>query len=312
MERPRLLVIKHGALGDLVQGFDAFAGLRTGHPDAHIALLTSPPFVGIASRMPWFDEVITDPRASLMNLGQTLRIRSIFRAGWDRVIDLQCSRRTACYQRFFVPSDCRWFGTAAGASDPYPDFTGVNNADRMKTGIAMAGGDASAEAGLGWLLDAASVPPGCKGATILVPGCSLSKPQKRWPASLYAALALQERDAGKTVVIVGTSADRDAADLVLSKAPDCLDLVGQTDLATLAALFATAGAVIGNDTGPVFLAARSGAPTLMVMGPDTDPSMSAPVGPRVGWIKKQSIADISPEEAAAELSRLRGQALHAG
>ena len=25
---PRILVIKHGALGDMVQGFDAFAGLR--------------------------------------------------------------------------------------------------------------------------------------------------------------------------------------------------------------------------------------------------------------------------------------------
>ena len=135
----KILVIKHGALGDLVQGFDAYAGLRAGHPDAYIALLTSPPFSGIATLMPWFDEVITDPRASPLNLVQTGRIRSILRAGWDMVIDLQCSRRTARYHHFLAVSDCRWFGTAAGASDPYPDFAGVNNADRMKTGIAMAG-----------------------------------------------------------------------------------------------------------------------------------------------------------------------------
>ncbi|MGB1177413.1 MAG: glycosyltransferase family 9 protein, partial [Candidatus Puniceispirillaceae bacterium] len=63
MDRPRILVIKHGALGDLVQGFDAFAGLRAGRQDAHITLLTSPAFVELARRMPWFDEAVEDPRA---------------------------------------------------------------------------------------------------------------------------------------------------------------------------------------------------------------------------------------------------------
>ena len=107
-------------------------------------------------------------------------------------------------------------------------------------------------------------------------------------------------------MIIGTSADRDATDKVLSAVPGCLDLVEKTNLPSLAALLAKAGAVVGNDTGPVFLAARSGAPTLMVMGPDTDPKMSAPVGPRAAWIRKESIADISVEEAMAALARLRG------
>ena len=45
----------------------------------------------------------------------------------------------------------------------------------------------------------------------------------------------------------------------------------------------------GNDTGPVFLAARSGAPTWMLMGPDTDPSMSAPVGAKANWLRASSL-----------------------
>jgi len=304
---PRILVIKHGALGDLIQGLDAFAGIRAGYPGAHIALLTSPPFLDIAQRMPWFDEVIADPRAPALNLVATLRIRTHLHAAWDMVIDLQCSRRTARYHRFLAPSGVRWFGTAVGASDPFPDFAGVNNADRMKAAIALAGGNAAAEADLDWLADAGSVPPSCDGATILVPGCSLSKPQKRWPADRFAALARQELAAGRTVMVTGTSADRDAADAVISQAPGCVDLVEKTDLASLAALLARAGAVVGNDTGPVFLAARSGAPTLMVMGRDTDPSMSAPVGPRAGWIRKEAIADVSADEAVAALAALSPQ-----
>ena len=306
MTQARILVIKHGALGDLIQGFDAYAGLRAGHPDAHIAFLTSPPYSGIAGRMPWFDEVIIDQRATPLNLAQSLRLRSVFRARWNMVVDLQCSRRTARYHRFLAAAGCRWFGTAAGASDPYPDLTGVNNAERMRTAVSMAGGDGAVEADLDWLADAASAPTGCEGATVLVPGCSLAKPRKRWPPSLFSKLAEEELGRGKKVVIIGTSADRDATDKVLSAVPGCLDLVEKTNLPSLAALLAKAGAVVGNDTGPVFLAARSGAPTLMVMGPDTDPKMSAPVGPRAAWIRKESIADISVDEAMAALARLRG------
>ena len=38
----RVLVIKHGALGNIVRGFDAIAGLHAGLLDAHLALLNTP------------------------------------------------------------------------------------------------------------------------------------------------------------------------------------------------------------------------------------------------------------------------------
>ena len=43
----KILVIKHGALGDIIQGLDAYASLRKGNPEAHIAIMTTP-----ASRTP--------------------------------------------------------------------------------------------------------------------------------------------------------------------------------------------------------------------------------------------------------------------
>ena len=301
----RILVIKHGALGDMVQGLDAFAGLRAGHLDAHIALLTTPPFAGLSRLMPWFDEVILDPRAPVVNLAQLWRMRQQFHVGWDMVIDLQCSRRTARYQQMLVPASCRWFGTAPGASDPYPDFTGVNNADRMKIGIGMAGGDASVTADLDWLNGGTGIVAEYGGATILVPGCSAAKPSKRWPAASFAALARAEMESGRRVVLVGTAADRTAADAVLAGAPGCVDLVSKTGLADLAALFRAAGGIVGNDTGPTFLAARCGAPTVMLMGADTDPSRSAPVGAKAGWIRSEAVSDVTAEAALARLDKLR-------
>ena len=303
VKKPRILVIKHGALGDLVQGFDAFAGLRAGRPDAHITLLTSPAFTALAGRTPWFDETVEDPRAPIVNLPQLLRMRRFLQADWELILDLQCSRRTARYHRFLTPSTTRWLGTAPGASNPFPDFTGVNNADRMRVAIEMAGGDRGVVASLDWLTSGEEAAEG-KGALVLVPGCSHAKPGKRWPASSYAALANNFIADGRKVVIVGTAADRMAADAVLRDAPDCTDMVGRTSLDALAALFGCAHAVVGNDTGPIFLSAKTGVPTLMVMGGDTDPFMSAPVGPRAGWVRQDAIADVTPQQAIDALLAL--------
>ena len=304
MTPPRILVIKHGALGDMVQGFDAFAGLRAGRPDARITLLTSPPFAGLMALTPWFDEVIEDRRRPVFDLPQLVHIRGLLQQEWEMIIDLQCSRRTSRYHRFLTPAGTRWLGTSAGASDPYPDFTGVNNADRMKIAVEMAGGTASVTARLDWLGSQSSSI--AEGSVVLVPGCSPAKPSKRWPAPHFAAVARDLAADGRKVAIVGTAADRDAANAVIAEAPACIDLVGKTDIASLTSLFAGAHAVIGNDTGPVFLAAKTGTPTLMVMGRDTDPEMSAPTGGKTAWVRQDRIEDVSPKSVIEALRWLSG------
>ena len=48
----QILVIKNGALDDIVQALDAFASLRAGNPQARIALMTSSGFLSLAKMMP--------------------------------------------------------------------------------------------------------------------------------------------------------------------------------------------------------------------------------------------------------------------
>ena len=55
--KPRILVIKLGALGDFAQAFGPFAAIRAHHPGAEITLLTTPPFAPLARQAPWFDQV---------------------------------------------------------------------------------------------------------------------------------------------------------------------------------------------------------------------------------------------------------------
>ena len=305
----RLLVIKHGALGDSVQGFGAFASLRHGHPTAHISLLTTPAFAELGGMMPWFDQVLVDRRAPVINIADSFYMRSLLRQPWDIIIDLQCSRRTARYFQFFVRPNVRWVGTVKGCSDPCPDFTEVNNYQRMMLAAGLAGGVAYAGVDMRWLLqsaqpvDAQQLP---KLYSVLVPGCSLAKPQKRWPAEKFAKLATRLQAQNIAVILVGTAADSAVVDLVQSQVLASINLCGKTSIAELARLMAAADSVVGNDTGPVFLAAATGAPTIMLMGPDTDPAMSAPTGARCDWIKGTPITKLAVDDVLDMLRGLKG------
>ena len=305
----RILVIKHGALGDIVQALDAFASLRAGNPQAHIALMTSPGFISLAKMMPWFDEVVADPRARLLNLAAAWRICQYLRQDWSVIVDMQCSSRTGKYFAHFVPSNTRWIGTAAGCSNPLPDFTGVNNSDRMVTSAKMAGG-ISQSADMSWLVNEAAqtddpaMMMNNKQYAVLIPGCSLAKPQKRWPANRFVAIGNELAARGFEIVLVGTADDRDAVNAVLAASPNAIDLCEKTNLAALARLLGGAAFVIGNDTGPMFLAAQTGVPSLIIIGPDTDPTMSAPKGAAASWLQGAPISDVSAATAIDALELL--------
>ena len=304
-----ILVIKHGALGDFVQGFDALASLRASFPQAHICLLTSPPFAGLAQKTGWFDEIVTDQRRGIWHLPSWWQIRGLFARSWDRVLDLQCSRRTEAYHRLFArPRGLDWYGTARGCSHPMPDFSGVNNAERMLITVERAGASRQT-ADLAFLAGQPLSGPLASALphrfSLLIAGCSLAKPEKRWPAERFAELAQAHLAASVQPVLIGTGADSAALDQIAAQVPQVLNWQSRTSLSDLLILAGQAEAIIGNDTGPTFLAARSGRPCLMVMGAATDPAMSAPLGAAAGWLKKDRIADISVAEVLAEMENLR-------
>jgi ADP-heptose:LPS heptosyltransferase len=305
----RILVIKHGALGDIVQALDGFSSIRNGYPNAHIAILVGSPFSDFVKMMPWFDTVIPDKRANLFNFVEASRLKTCFDQGWHMVVDMQGTNRTKWYMRFFGRLTTCWIGRFSGASMLLPDFGKTNNSDRFVEISKIAGG-VYEPANMDWLLGAqknkekdSDLRP--KGPySIIVPGCSLAKPQKRWPAERFAEIANALLGYGLMVLVVGTNDDRDAVDAVLALAPDAVDLCGKTNLVALAQLMQGADFVIGNDTGPMFLAAQTGVPSLMIIGPHTDPAMSAPKGAAASWLRGAPISKISAAAAINALESL--------
>ena len=302
----QILVLKHGALGDIIQGIDAFESLRQSFPDAHITLLTSPAFASLLKPSSWFDELVLDPRAPIWHIGNSLRLIMLLRRPFDAIIDLQCSSRTATYFKLATPK-ARWFGTAKGCSDPMPDFTGINNRDRMMTAVKMAGASAYMS-NLDFIsanIQRQSIKLPEKYA-IFVAGSSKAKPSKRWPAALFSDIAVRCLKAGITPVLCGTEDDRDANQLIKAACGDVMDVTAKTSLAELAAMMTGADFILGNDTGPVFLGARTNTPTCMLMGADTDPSMSAPIGKKAAYLYSADLAQLKADKVWEKLNDIRG------
>ena len=128
-------------------------------------------------------------------------------------------------------------------------------------------------------------------------------PEQRWPAERFAALAdlLAEKYALSPCVIGSADEERLCASLVAAARRKPALFVGRS-LRELAALFEKSVFFVGNNSGPLHLAAAFGVPTLTTMGP-TDPVRWQPFGPANSVVCKRDLTDITVEEMAAEIQR---------
>lgn len=128
-------------------------------------------------------------------------------------------------------------------------------------------------------LDAEGIPPDHP-LVLISPGSGW--PGKNWPLDRYLAVATTLlRDNLAHVAWLGTAAEA-AAFRNASAAPSLPlpghDWMGRLDIPTLAAVMARATLWLGNDSGPMHLAAAVGCPTLSLWGP-TEPAKWAPPSP---------------------------------
>jgi len=304
-EKKRILVIRLGALGDLVLCFQAFHEIRQAHPKAEIALLTMPGFADFARRMPWFNRVIIDPRPPAIHINQWLKLFKNVRAfAPELVYDLQGKpRQNVLYARLGGPWGPAWSGAAPFCSLPRlaEPMPGMHFTDYVEAQLQLADVSAQEPADVSWLdapLDKFKLPARF---AVLVPGCAPHREYKRWPASKYAALAQELQKKGIASIAVGTKADAKVIADIRAINPKVADFSGSTTLFQLAAIMRRAACVIANDTGPMHVAAVVGAPTLGLMSDQVDAEWSAPKGPRAKWLQGKPLAELGVDKVLLAL-----------
>jgi ADP-heptose:LPS heptosyltransferase len=127
---------------------------------------------------------------------------------------------------------------------------------------------------------------------LLAPGASPGRPRKRWRVQGFAELAKALEQMGVTPVVIGGPQEAGLGGEIAKAAPTTIIAAGRTELVDLAALGARAALLVGNDSGPTYLAAFAGAPTLILFSADSDPALCAPRSERITVMQSEDLADL--------------------
>ncbi|WP_340645544.1 glycosyltransferase family 9 protein [Phenylobacterium sp.] len=317
-EIKKILVIKLSALGDFVLALAAMKKIREAHKRAHITLLTTPQFEGLAKSSPYFNAVETDGKPNGPGAWLALRGR-IKKARYDRVYDLQTSSASNRIFQMLRPFPPEWSGIAMGCALPHknPHRNSMHTLERQADQLKYAGiwPDAPTEPGsapppdLSWVLRKAPQERPVAGGVmprpyvLFIPGGSAHRLDKRWPVERYGELGKILYDRGFDIVILGGPQESGEARQIQRYVGKARDLTGRTDFARIAILGAKAALVVGNDTGPLHLAAAAGAPTIVLFSRASDPNLSAPRG-HVAVLQADNLGDLAVASVAQAANAL--------
>ena len=333
MTEENILVIKHGALGDIVIATAGFAAIRAQHPTAHITCLTTKPYAELLAQSPYFNEIWVDSKPKLFERAARKRLKAMLRSKpWAWVYDLQTSKRSTLYQWLLARPWPHISNVSRFASHGYTDPArhGKHALTNLKIQMDIAGiknvglPDVSwlkAEVPSAWCLvpsekegtnePAASFDSllttkhhalGTSAFALLVPGGAAHRPEKRWPAEQYASLAQELASKGIRPLLIGTKAEAEALDSIATRVPAAINLCGKTTIAQLATLARHATLAVGNDTGPMHIIAASHCPSTVLFSHASDPARSAPVGSSVTILRERDLSSLSVDRVLSTLT----------
>lgn len=326
-----ILVIKHGALGDMVLATAAFASIRAHHPTANVVLLTTQPFASLMAQSPYFNEIWVDSKPHFSDRHAILRLRAMLNGKqWQWVYDIQTSKRTTLYQWLLKRPWPHISNASRFASHTRPKYDTRKHAlENIRAQLAIAGITHVGGPDVGWMhqeMDALEMSmrsaseaqsgraqPGLAGEggvsppsyCLLVPGGAAHRPEKRWPAEQYASLASELVRRKITPVLIGTKAEAEVLASIAARVPQAVNLGGKTSIAQLATLGRGAALAVGNDTGPMHVIAASGCPSLTLFSAASDPARSAPQGASVSTLREADLRHLSVDRVLVALPEAR-------
>ena len=281
----RILIAQTSFLGDVVLSTPVCAAVRRLYPDAHIAMLVRRDTAGVLDGHPHIDTVlIDDKRGGDRGLGSWQVVQRLRRQRFDLVLALHKSFRTAWMlaaagipRRIGFRQSAGWFlyhrrvrrdPTRHDVERNLQILAGLDvDPDTMRSRPFVAC-QPEAVARLHAALEARGVAAGTRLIGI-APGSAWAT--KRWTVEGYAALVdvlRQRHDA--TPLLLGAPADAEyAAAIVAAASTTAVNLVGQTDLATLIAAIDQCDVLVTNDSAPMHIAVARDTPVVAIFGPTT-------------------------------------------
>lgn len=293
-----LIIRGDGGIGDFVLFLPSLRALRRHYTGSKISLLVGGESAGLASVFAGVDEVISfDVRRYGLDLAYRIRLtqrlrnrqfdaalnpiysrepltdellycsgakeRIAFEGNLDN-IDARTKAANNAYCTRIIPSSAgllhelvrnrEFVERLTGAPSPAEDFR-----PRLRLSESLVG-DAAA------LLRSRGLDPQKDLIVVMFPGALNAI--KMWPAERFAQLADHiTANYGARILLCGSTSDRERGERIcaLTSAPPA-SVIGDTTLPELAAVLRLSSLYVGNDSGPLHIAAAVDTPTVCILG----------------------------------------------
>ena len=279
-----ILIVRLGALGDVVHTIPAAAALRAAFPRAHIDWLVDARHRPIVELVTTIDRAITLERPTLR--GWSAVVRAMRQVRYDVAFDLQGLLKSAVLARAsgaaHIIGFSIWHLREKAARPFYSDVHDAEGghviAKNLRLLRAVGVEDDQVRFPLGdtpsLALDALRHRLGGRPFALINAGAAW--PNKRWPPERFGQLAafLREACGLEPVILWGPGEEVLASRVTAGSAGTAIE-APRTSVTDLVALTRAAALVISGDTGPLHVATAVGTPTVSLFGP-TDPQRNGP------------------------------------
>ena len=291
-KRPRILVVRAGAIGDTLFATPLLRALRRTYPEAYLAFLCSEPACGLMAHNPHLDQVLTlgyrhVPAWLSRRKSRLFRELKRLNLDWAIILEshpslLDLARRAGAAHTIAYKPVAGVEGFEQAGFDPKKHAIENNLAAARTLALESAGLEmelyypAAFDMRIEDLLAAAGIGKSDR-LVGLHAGWGRGKRNhsiedtrlRSWPPDRFARVArwLVE-GAGARVVLTGSPADKALTAFIARQAGvPCLNLAGRLSVLELAALIRRLDLYVTIESGPAHMAAALGTPLITLVGP---------------------------------------------
>jgi heptosyltransferase-1 len=266
-----ILIVRLGAMGDIVHSLPGAASLKQSFPSARISWVVEPQWIPLLEGNGFVDRIIVfrrDDPASWKRTKDELRAES-----YDLAVDFQGLTKSALIAHLARPERIAGFGAKVVRERPAGFFYSTR-VDSEAVHVVDQALDLAAGAGATNLVRSFPLPAGRREGVLPDRPFVLASPlagwgSKQWPLEYYEKLGAMLRGRlGMPLVLNGAPGAVPAVPGTLAHESGIAGLIDATRRASL---------VIGVDSGPLHLAAALDKAGAAVFGP-TDPVRNGPYG----------------------------------
>ena len=295
-----ILIVRLGALGDIVHAIPAAAALRKAHPSARIDWIVDARHRDLVNLVSVLDRVMALEAPTVG--GWVRAVRELRAASYDAALDLQGLMKSAVLARASgAPRVIGFSIWHLREKSARPFYSEVGDLPAVELPVeagsygteehvirknlrllrALGVESTTIEFPFRWVHSVATddvrLELGEEPFALINPGAAW--PNKRWPPDRFGAVAQFLRDVrGMRSLVLWGPGEAPLAHAVVEASHGAAMLAPPTELRDLLELSRVAALMVSGDTGPLHIAAAAGTPIVAIFGP-TDPLRNGPFSP---------------------------------